>query len=127
VHGRDHRARMFGIHVRVDAVAEVEHVAVAVAETRQHAANFVADNLGRGVERAGSRLPCSATRPAVSSRASARSVVQSTPSASQPVSAMWSSQAPPPLVNSTTGTRRPSRSRVRPSTTRAMYSSENSR
>jgi len=41
------RAHVFGIYIRRDAMTQVEHVAITVAETLQDFAYFAPDHLGR--------------------------------------------------------------------------------
>ncbi len=73
------------IDVGRDAVPEIEHVARARPVAAQHRQGFCAQCIRGAKSAAGSRLPCRATRPSTASRAAARSVVQSTPTASQPM------------------------------------------
>ena len=46
MHRRDHRAGMVGLHVRVNAVAEIEDVAMTLAVARQHPTDFFSNLFG---------------------------------------------------------------------------------
>ena len=50
MHGRDERAGFFGVHVRVDAVTEVEHMPVAMTITGKHPLHFLTNALVRTIE-----------------------------------------------------------------------------
>ena len=58
----DHRAGMLGRDAGMNAVAEIEHVAVAATVAREHARHLFANSsAARRTGTFGSRLPCSAT------------------------------------------------------------------
>jgi len=66
-------------------------------ERLQHAARFGADDGLRRQQHGRIQMPCSAQRCPIRARARPMSCVQSRPTASQPQSAIASSQAPPPF------------------------------
>ena len=75
----------------------------------------------------GSRLPCSATRAPTRRRASARSTVQSSPTPAHRTPRGRRATAPPPLVNTIVGTRRPSGPGFSAARTARIDASENVR
>ena len=87
-----------------NAVAQVEHmsgiraVGIAWGAKAVQCANDLLGNLFRVEQNntLGSRLPRKATRSPTMARACPRFMVQSRPTTSQPVSAIWSSHKPPP-------------------------------
>ena len=78
---------MLGVYVGGYTVSKVENMAGALAVTGQRVGDALSNHVsGDSRNVAGSRLPCRATLSSTYCLAVARSVVQSTPSASQPVS-----------------------------------------
>ena len=104
-----------------DAMPQVEDVARPLTVAIENAADFGTNRGGSAEQRIRvDRLPCKATRWPTRARASDISVVQSSPTPSQPLAAMCSSHWPPFLVNRITGTRLPSLSGLRPATICSM-------
>ena len=121
LHCLDQQCDPFGIDIGRDAVPQVEHVSGARAEALEHAPGFGAQDLRRREQRRRIEIALQGD-PAVHRRAAPPPDPWSSrrPTASQPIAAIFASQAPPPLVNTMFGTRRPSALRVSASTISAM-------
>ncbi len=109
-------------YILVNPVAQIKYMPFTLAKARQNGTNLLLNTRRGCIQNRRIHVACKATLSPTRRRASAISVVQSRPSASQPVAAIASSHGPPPLVNKVTGTRRPSFSRIKPSTIYAYNS-----
>ena len=110
--------------VLADAVAEVEHVAVAarrrpcVEAGEQRRRPRCGSPPGPRTARSDRGCPAARRPRRGAVRAAPRSTVQSTPTTSAPSAPIASSHGPPPLVKTICGTRRPSASRLSCASTR---------
>src|SRR3569832_172525 len=119
VHGLDQDADVVRVGELRNAVAEVEHMAWMVAVAVDDACDFATDDIRRAVQGAGIEI---ALQRHLAAHAAARFADVDAPVEADRVGAAGGDgfQLPPPLVKTMLGTRRPSRSLIRPSTMRSM-------